>query len=145
MDSITAFLRIRLSAGDAHYGGGLVSGARIMELFGDLATEIAIRHDGDEGLLRAYETIELFAPVYAGDYIEGRAVLTHVGRTSRTMEFEAYKVIAARPDISPTAADVLETPILIMRARSTTVVKAECQRLVSGTPRPVEAGGDEEE
>lgn len=134
MDSITAFLRVRISAQDAHYGGGLVSGARIIELFGDLATEIAIRHDGDEGLLRAYEFIELFAPVRIGDYIEGRAVLTHVGRTSRTMEFEAYKVIEARPDISPSAADVLETPILVMRARATTVVKVEHQRLTAIPP-----------
>ncbi|HXN40315.1 MAG TPA: 3-aminobutyryl-CoA ammonia lyase, partial [Myxococcaceae bacterium] len=34
---------------DAHYGGNLVDGARLLGLFGDLATELLIRQDGDEG------------------------------------------------------------------------------------------------
>ncbi len=129
MEAVTAFLRLRMSAHEAHYGGDLVDGARIMQLFGDLATEILIRHDGDEGLMRAFETIDLLAPVRAGDYIEARATLTEAGRTSRRITFEAHKVIMARPDISPSAADVLPEPILVMRAGGTAVVKAECQRL----------------
>jgi len=67
-------------------------------LFGDVATELAIICDGDEGLLVSYENVELLAPLYAGDYIEAYGRITKIGHTSRRMEFEARKVIAARPD-----------------------------------------------
>jgi 3-aminobutyryl-CoA ammonia-lyase len=123
-------IRVRLSASDAHYGGQLVNGAHMLSLFGDLATELAILCDGDEGLLVGYEKIEFLAPLFAGDFIEATGRITKIGRTSRRMEFEARKVIAARPDISPSAADVLETPVVIGRAIGTTVVKAEQQRNV---------------
>src|SRR3989475_1665239 len=124
----TSALRVRLSASDAHYGGQLVNGAHMLSLFGDVATELAIMCDGDEGLLVSYENVEFLAPLYAGDYIEAYGRITKIGRTSRRMEFEAHKVIAARPDISDSAADVLEQPILIGRAVGTTVVKSERQR-----------------
>jgi 3-aminobutyryl-CoA ammonia-lyase len=123
-------IRVRLSASDAHYGGQLVNGAHMLSLFGDLATELAILCDGDEGLLVGYEKIEFLAPLFAGDFIEATGHITKIGRTSRRMEFEARKVIAARPDISPSAADVLETPVVVGRAIGTTVVKAEQQRNV---------------
>src|SRR5213592_1476534 len=108
-----ASLRVRMSAHDAHYGGGLVDGARILQLFGDVATEISIRHDGDEGLLRAYESVEFLEPVFAGDFIEARGLLENVGRTSRTVRFEAHKLIVPRPDLSDSAADVLAEPLLV--------------------------------
>jgi 3-aminobutyryl-CoA ammonia-lyase len=123
-------IRVRLSASDAHYGGQLVNGAHMLSLFGDVATELAILCDGDEGLLVGYEKIEFLAPLFAGDFIEATGRITKIGRTSRRMEFEARKVIAARPDISPSAADVLETPVVVGRAIGTTVVKAEQQRNV---------------
>ncbi len=125
---LTAVIRVRMSANDAHYGGQLVNGAHMLSLFGDLATELAIRHDGDEGLLVGYENVEFLAPLYAGDFVEAVGRITKIGHTSRRMEFEARKVIAARPDISDSAADVLEQPILIGRAVGTTVVKSERQR-----------------
>ena len=125
---ITAFIRVRLSASDAHYGGQLVNGAHMLSLFGDVATELAIICDGDEGLLVAYENVEFLAPIFAGDYVEIKGRITRMGRTSRRMEFEALKVIMARRDISDSAADVLEQPIVIGRAIGTTVVKAERQR-----------------
>lgn len=124
----TSSLRVRLGAGDAHYGGQLVNGARVLALFGDVATELAILCDGDEGLLVGYEQVELLAPLYAGDFIEVTGRIVHIGRTSRRIEFAAYKVIASRPDISASAADVLETPVLVGKAVGTTVVKAERQR-----------------
>src|SRR5256886_7311133 len=124
----TSALRVRLSASDAHYGGQLVNGAHMLSLFGDVATELAILCDGDEGLLVGYESIEFLAPIFAGDFIEVTGRITRIGRTSRRMEFEARKVIAARRDISESAADVLETPIVVGRAIGTTVVKAELQR-----------------
>jgi 3-aminobutyryl-CoA ammonia-lyase len=121
-------LRARMSAHDAHYGGNLVDGARILGLFGDVATELLIRSDGDEGLFAAYEMIEFRAPVHAGDFIEASGRITRFGTTSRTIEFEARKVIAPRADISPSAADVLAPPVLVVRARGTCVVKRANQR-----------------
>ena len=125
---ISAMIRTRISAHDAHYGGQLVNGAHMLSLFGDVATELAIICDGDEGLLVGYESVEFLAPLFAGDYIEAHGRITRIGRTSRRMEFEARKVIAARPDISDSAADILATPIIVGRAVGTTVVKADRQR-----------------
>lgn len=127
-EELTATIRVRLSAHDAHYGGQLVNGAHMLSIFGDLATELAIICDGDEGLLVGYESIEFLAPLFAGDYVEATGRITNIGRTSRRMEFECRKVIAARPDISDSAADVLEESVMIGRAVGTTVVKAERQR-----------------
>jgi 3-aminobutyryl-CoA ammonia-lyase len=124
----TSAIRVRLSASDAHYGGQLVNGAHMLSLFGDVATELAILCDGDEGLLVSYENIEFLAPLYAGDFIEVTGRITKIGRTSRSMEFEAQKVIMARRDISDSAADVLEAPITVGRAIGTTVIKTEKQR-----------------
>lgn len=121
-------LRVRMSAHDAHYGGNLVDGARILALFGDVATALLIEHDGDEGLFAAYESVEFLAPVHAGDFIEASGEITHVGATSRAMSFEARKVIAARSDLSPSAADVIEAPIIVVRARGTCVVAKANQR-----------------
>lgn len=125
-------IRLRLSAHDAHYGGNLVDGARILGLFGDVATELLIRQDGDEGLFVAYDLVEFKAPVYAGDYIEARGRVTKVGNTSRTMEFEAHKVITARADVSASAADVLDEPVLVVRARGTCVTPKAAQRRTAG-------------
>ena len=121
-------LRVRMSAHDAHYGGNLVDGARMLSLFGDVATELLIRTDGDEGLFAAYDLVEFKAPVYAGDYIEAEGRIVRFGTTSRTMEFEARKVIAVRPDVGPSAADVLAEPVVVCRARGTCVTPADLQR-----------------
>ncbi len=126
--SETAIIRVRMSSHDAHYGGNLVDGARMLQLFGDVATELLIRFDGDEGLFRAYDNVEFLAPVYAGDYIEAVGKITDNGNSSRKMEFEARKVIVPRPDISPSAADVLDQPIVVCKATGTCVTPKECQR-----------------
>ncbi|MFD1422559.1 hotdog domain-containing protein [Laceyella sacchari] len=120
---IESKIRLRLSQADAHYGGNLVDGAKIMSLFGDAATEILIRHDGDEGLFVAYDMVEFLAPLYAGDFVEAVGRLEKVGNTSRKMIFEAYKVIEAGTDPArPYAARVLEQPLLVARASGTCVV-----------------------
>lgn len=129
MNEITSKLRLRMSAKDAHYGGNLVDGAHMVHLFGDAATELLIKYDGDEGLFCAYDNIEFLAPVYAGDYIEVDAKITSVGNTSRKMEFEARKVIAARTDISDSAADFLEEPVVVCRATGTCVTPKDCKRI----------------
>jgi 3-aminobutyryl-CoA ammonia-lyase len=117
-----------MSTADAHYGGNLVDGARIMGLFGDAATELLIRNDGDEGLFRAYDRVDFLAPVYAGDYLEVIATLVSSGNTSRKMSFECYKVIEAQPNIAPSAARVLPERILVASASGTCVVPKDLQR-----------------
>ncbi len=124
----TSMIRLRMSSQDAHYGGNLVDGAHMLALFGDVATELLIMQDGDEGLFCAYDNVEFLAPVYAGDYIEAVGEITHVGNTSRKMVFEARKIIAPRPDISASAADVLAEPIVVCRASGTCVTPKQCQR-----------------
>ena len=121
-------IRVRMSAHDAHYGGNLVDGAKMLELFGDVATELLIRRDGDEGLFCAYDMVEFKAPVYAGDFIEATGEIVKEGNTSRKMVFEAWKVITARPDINDSAAEVLSEPILVCRASGTCVTPKDKQR-----------------
>ena len=128
MANPTSKIRLRMSQADAHYGGNLVDGARMLQLFGDVATELLIIQDGDEGLFCAYDSVEFLAPVFSGDYIEAVGEITHVGNTSRKMTFEARKVIAPRPDICDSAADVLEEPIIVCRATGTCVVPKKNQR-----------------
>lgn len=128
MPTVKATLRLRLSQADAHYGGNLVDGARMLALFGDLATELLVRHDGDEGLFRAYDSVEFLAPVHAGDFVEAEGEIVRVGATSRSMRFEVRKVIAPRPDLSDSAADVLDVPVVVCRATGTCVVPLDKQR-----------------
>lgn len=129
---LTVTLRLRMGSHDAHYAGELVDGARMLALFGDVATELLIRLDGDEGLFRAYEAVEFLAPVLAGDFIEATGVITKVGNTSRTMAFEARKVIAnlKGEGVSPSAAEAYENPIVVCRAIGTCVVPKDKQRKV---------------
>ncbi len=129
MSNQTVTIRLRMSSHDAHYGGNLVDGARMLGLFGDVATELLIRHDGDEGLFRAYDSVEFLAPVHAGDYIEAIGEITQVGNTSRKMKFEARKVIRAAPEINDSAAIVLDPPVVVCRATGTCVTPKDKQRL----------------
>lgn len=122
-------IRVRMGLEQAHYAGGLVDGAHMLKLFGDVATELLIRHDGDEGLFRAYDSVEFLAPVMAGDYVEAEGRITSVGRTSRRMEFEARKVIRLTGDPDqPSQAEVLDEPIVVCRATGTCVVPLDLQR-----------------
>ncbi|HED23779.1 MAG TPA: 3-aminobutyryl-CoA ammonia lyase [Firmicutes bacterium] len=122
-------LRVRISAQDVHYGGGLVDGALVIKLFGDVATELLIRHDGDEGLFAAYDMIEFKAQLCAGDFLEIWGWIDRVGRTSRHMQFEAYKVItSAVMDDCPSACNMLPEPLLVARAGGTCVVPMHLQR-----------------
>jgi 3-aminobutyryl-CoA ammonia-lyase len=106
----------------AHYGGALVDGAYVLGMFGDVATELCIRSDGDEGLFAGYASVSFEAPVRAGDVLEATAVLTRVGSRSREVEFTALVMCRAAPDRSPSAADVLPEPVVAVRARGTVVV-----------------------
>lgn len=116
--------RIRMSQHDAHYGGNLISGAKILELFGEIATDLCIQNDGDEGLFRAYESIDFLAPVYAGDFLEVCGEIIQIGNSSRKMKFEAYKVIEASQDQkNPSKAKKLEKPVLVVQAIGTCVIK----------------------
>lgn len=131
-EKITSLIRLRMGAEDAHYGGDLVDGAHMLHLFGDVATELLIKYDGDEGLFCAYDSVEFLAPVYAGDYIEACGELEKIGNSSRKMRFEARKVIRARPDIGPSAAEALDEPIVVCRAHGTCVTPKDSQRIAHG-------------
>lgn len=128
METDEVMIRERIGMEQAHYAGNLVDGAYVLQLFGDVATELLIRHDGDEGLFKAYDSVEFTAPVVAGDYLEVTGRITDVGNTSRTMEFEARKVIELLDDPDqPSAARVLDDPVVVCRATGTCVVPEEYQ------------------
>jgi 3-aminobutyryl-CoA ammonia-lyase len=86
-ESVT--LRVFMSQEDVHYAGGLVSGARVLELFGDAGTALLLERDGVEGLLARYEDVDFLAPVRAGDLVEVTATLASSGNTSRRLAYEA--------------------------------------------------------
>jgi 3-aminobutyryl-CoA ammonia-lyase len=125
-------VRLRMGGHDGHYAGGLVDGARMLQLFGDVATELLIRLDGDEGLFRAYESVEFLAPVYVGDYIEAIGRIVTIGKTSRKIEFLAQKVVSALPPErggkAVSSADFLKKPVIVCRATGTCVTPVELQR-----------------
>jgi 3-aminobutyryl-CoA ammonia-lyase len=108
--------------GHAHYAGNLVDGAYVLAVFGDVATEVCIRTDGDEGLFASYSDVQFRAPVRAGDVLEATATVTRVGTRSRTLDFEARVVCRGRPDRGPSAAEVLAEPIVAVTATGTVVV-----------------------
>ncbi|HEX6876707.1 MAG TPA: hotdog domain-containing protein [Nocardioidaceae bacterium] len=106
----------------AHYAGNLVDGAYSLGLFGDVATEVCIRTDGDEGLFASYSDVQFKAPVRAGDVLEVTAKVVRVGRRSRTIDFTATVVARGRPDVSESAAHTLEEPLVATTATGTVVV-----------------------
>jgi 3-aminobutyryl-CoA ammonia-lyase len=134
-EPIVSTLRVRIGQEEAHYGGNLVEGARVLKLFGDIVTEVAIITDGDEGLFVGYDRVEFLAPVYAGDFLEVTGTVTRMGNTSRTVQLEARKVIASRYDDTPSGADVLDEPIVVVRAVGTTVIPKEHSRGPRGRGR----------
>jgi 3-aminobutyryl-CoA ammonia-lyase len=106
----------------AHYGGDLVDGAYVLGLFGDVATEVCIRTDGDEGLFASYDDVQFRAPVRAGDVLEATATVVGAGRRSRRLEFTARVVCRADPGRGASAADMLAEPIVAVTATGTVVV-----------------------
>ncbi|GAB6902983.1 3-aminobutyryl-CoA ammonia lyase [Kineosporia succinea] len=111
-----------ISAAHAHYAGNLVDGAFGLACFGDVATEICIRTDGDEGLFASYSDVQFLAPIRAGDVLETKGTVTRLGRRSREIDFIATVVCRLRPDMGVSAAEVLAKPIVVIRAKGTVVV-----------------------
>jgi 3-aminobutyryl-CoA ammonia-lyase len=108
----------------AHYAGNLVDGAYSLGLFGDVATEVCIRTDGDEGLFASYSDVQFRAPVRAGDLLEVTAEVVRVGSRSRTLEFRAVVVGRGRADVSESAAEMLAEPVVATTATGVVVVPA---------------------
>jgi 3-aminobutyryl-CoA ammonia-lyase len=108
----------------AHYGGSLVDGAYTLGLFGDVATEVAIVMDGDEGLLAGYSEVRFLGPVRAGDVLEATAEVVRIGRRSRELRCTAQVVARAEPERGPSAARVLHPPLPVVEAVATLVVPA---------------------
>ena len=106
----------------AHYAGNLVDGAYSLGLFGDVATEMCIRTDGDEGLFASYSDVQFLAPVRAGDVLDITAEVIKVGSRSRTLELRCVVVGRGRPDLSASAAEILDEPITATTATGVVVV-----------------------
>ncbi len=123
-DGLTVTHRRYVPASHAHYGGNLVDGAYVLGLFGDVATEACIRMAGDEGLFASYSDVQFRAPVLAGDVIEAAATVVRTGRRSRELAFEARVVCRADPGRGPSAARVLDEPLVAVTAAGTVVVPA---------------------
>jgi len=123
-----AILRLRVGEEDIHYAGGLVAGSYVLGLFGDLATEICIRYDGDEGLIAAYNTVELKAPIRAGDFLKLSGWISKEGKTSRIIELEAHRHIKVVGTPHESSADYLTEPELVAKAQLVAVVPKEYQR-----------------
>jgi 3-aminobutyryl-CoA ammonia-lyase len=119
---LTVVHRRYVSHNEAHYGGGLVAGGFVLGLIGDVATEVCIRTDGDEGLFASYSDVQFRGPVQAGDVVEVEARVVRVGRRSRELECEVRVVARARPQKSPSAAEVVDPPLVVLTARGTVVV-----------------------
>ena len=111
-----------VSYSHAHYAGQLVDGAYVLGLFGDVATEACIRTDGNEGLFASYSDVQFVGALHAGDVVEARAEVVRVGRRSRELAMSAYVICRGRPDLSESAAQVLDEPLLITTARGIVVV-----------------------
>lgn len=97
-----------VSYGDAHYGGGLVDGAYVMRIFGEVATELSVLTEGDEGLLAGYEVVDFHAPVLAGDLLEVTGRIASVGRRSRRLELNAY--VTSRSDRTTRESGAVSLP-----------------------------------
>jgi 3-aminobutyryl-CoA ammonia-lyase len=134
----TVVHRRYVSYAHAHYAGNLVDGAFSLALFGDVATEVCIRTDGDEGLFASYSDVQFRAAVRAGAVVEVTATVTRVGRRSRTLEFEARVVCRGRPDSGVSAAEVLDPPLVATTATGVVVIPVVTEPLLgvsdSNTP-----------
>jgi 3-aminobutyryl-CoA ammonia-lyase len=140
-EPVEASHRLRLGLSDAHYGGGLVSGAKLIELIHDVATELCIRSDGDEGLFAGYSSVDFLAPVHAGDFVEVTGTIVRFGTTSREMDFRVVRYAGPRPDVSESAADLIDPAEVVARATGTCVVKNERQRDAAPDRNRVEGSG----
>lgn len=118
-----------IGAAETHYGAGLVSGAFVLGLFGDAATELSIRTDGEEGLLVSYEDVQFMSPVQGGDVLQVEAVILGVGRRSRKLRFEASVTCRATSEERPARAVVLEPPLTVATAVGTVVVREPADEL----------------
>jgi 3-aminobutyryl-CoA ammonia-lyase len=121
-EGVSVTHRRYVPASHAHYGGNLVDGAYVLGLFGDVATEVAIRTDRDEGLFASYSDVQFRAPVLAGDVIEVTATVTRTGNRSRDLAFEARVLCRADPGQSASASVVLAEPLIAVTAAGTIVV-----------------------
>jgi 3-aminobutyryl-CoA ammonia-lyase len=108
---------------DAHYAGNLVDGAYSLKLFGDVATEMCIVTDGDEGLFASYSEVQFKEPVRAGDVLEIVCELVRIGSRSRGLALSVSVVARGTPSAeAPGAAEVLDAPLLATTATGTVVV-----------------------
>lgn len=122
----SAIHRRYVAFSDAHYAGNLVDGAYALKLFGDVGTNLSIELDGHEGLFAGYSSVEFLAPVRGGDVVEAEATLVKKGNRSRTVDFELRVICRGCDDTG--RAQVLDPPLVAVRARGTAVIPADESR-----------------
>ena len=106
----------------AHYAGNLVDGAYALGLFGDVATEVCIQLDGDEGLFASYSDVQFRSAIRAGDVLEIQATVTRIGTRSRTIDFTCAVVCRGT---GGSGAAVLAEPVIAVTATGTVVVPSK--------------------
>ena len=127
--------KFMMKGSDGHYVGGLVNGARIVDVWGDVGTELMVLADGDISLFLGYKDIQFTAPVYVGDFMEYHGWIEKVGSCSYTCKFEAYKVVtmldrtdADMTNIEHTAATACVPPMLCGTAIGSLYIAKKDQR-----------------
>lgn len=139
--------KLMMTGADGHYVGNLVNGTRMLDFFGDVATELLVRMDGDLSLFRSYQEVDFLAPVYVGDFMEYHGWIEKKGKTSYEVHFEAWKVITMPDDfklksnfldgvqgkpqllnLQQSAALVCSPPVLCGTAVGVLVISEDCQR-----------------
>ena len=138
--------RLMMTGADGHYVNNLVNGSRILDFFGDVATELLVRADGDLSLFLGYSEVRFTAPIHVGDFMEYYGWIESIGKTSYTLKFEAYKVITMPDDfkqksyfldgidgnnllgLKQSAALVCDPPVLCGYATGTLIIPKDCQR-----------------
>lgn len=121
MFDLNCILRLRIPPEEAHYGGDLVSGAKLMELFGDAMTLLAISNCSDEGLLKSWENVEFEEQVFPGDYIRIAAKKVSTSVLQEEYELFAYREVESR-DSDTADCVLLEPPQLVAQAQGTFVL-----------------------
>lgn len=139
--------RLMMTGADGHYVNNLVNGTRMLDFFGDVATELMVRIDGDLSLFLGYDEVRYTAPIHVGDFMEYYGWIEKKGKTSYTLKFECYKVITMPDDfkvksnfldgvhgepnllgLKQSAAIVCDPPVLCGYATGTLVIPTDCQR-----------------
>lgn len=109
----TATIRYRMSSKDEFYGGGIVNGSRAITLMTDAAEKLVNKVFGNTGRCTGVESVRLYAPIHAGDYMEFIARVVEQKDNTVKIECRSFKIagIPENPEF-PSSIDILEDPTI---------------------------------